>query len=415
MTAALSPAGSGHRVLPGFVALLAASAGVVAVTSSHDSAAAVSVNQVYRVPANGTFTVRGHGYGHGNGMSQHGAQGAAQRGLNAQQILDFYYPGTVRSTVKAKRIRVLVSADTTDDVVVRQRSGLRVRDLGAKQTYTLPTGVDAIRWRLRTDTSNRNVVEYERDGWQRWRPGGEAALTGVGEFFSVDGPVTLVTPSSEVPYRGRLRAAPPSPGSTARDTVNVLPLDAYVKGVIPAEMPALWHKYAVRAQAVAARTYAVHDRNANFKRHYQICDTSACQVYKGTTWEHPASSAAVRATRNQIRTYRGEAAFTQFSASSGGQTSSGGFPYLTSKADPYDNWSGNSHHDWSVKLSAGRIRKAYPAIGRLRRVRVVSREGGGQWRGRVESLVLEGSRGKRRISGDEFRSRFGLKSTFFRL
>ena len=56
-----------------------------------------------------------------------------------------------------------------------------------------------------------------------------------------------------------------------------------------------------------------------------------------------------------------------------------------------------------------------PAVGRLLRVRVIKREGGGDWKGRVEWLVLEGTKANLTISGDEFRSRFGLKSTWFRL
>jgi stage II sporulation protein D len=404
-----------RRTLVAGVALATVSAGLLTVGATSPSSAAVSVNQVYPVPGGGTYTVRGHGYGHGNGMSQHGAQGAALRGLNAQQILDFYYPGTDKTIVKAKLIRVLVSADTTDPVEVLPRDGLRVRDLGAKTSYELPTGVQATRWRLRADASNRNVLEFYRSGWRSWRPGGQPALQGVGEFFSTQGSVTLVTPSGKVTYRGALRAAPPTPTSRARDTVNVVSLDNYVKGVIPAEMPPLWNKYAVRAQAVAARTYAVHDRNANFSRYYQICDTTACQVYRGTTLEHPASNRAASFTAGQIRTYQGEPAFTQFSASSGGRTSAGSRPYLVSKDDPYDDWSGNGNHDWTVKLSAKRIRDAYPAIGRLLRVRVTRREGGGEWQGRVETIVLEGTRAKRTLTGSTFRYRFGLKSTWFRL
>ena len=418
MRSALSAPGTHRprlRATVAAAAALATAGAVLTVTSGEQSAATVTVNQVYSVPASGTYTVRGHGYGHGNGMSQYGAQGAALAGRSAQQILDFYYPGTVKTIAKSQKIRVLVSGDTTDPVEVLQRSGLRVRDLGAKKVYVLPTSLRASRWRLRVGAGNTDVVEYYKSGWRAWKPGGKAALVGSGEFFSPDGPVTLVLPSGQVAYRGALRAGRPTATTTTRNTVNVVSLDDYVKGVIPAEMPALWHKYAVRAQAVAARTYAVHDRNANFNRYYQICDTTSCQVYKGTSVEHPASSAAADFTAGQVRTYKGEVAFTQFSSSSGGWTSSGAFPYLASKQDPYDDWSGNPNHDWSVKLTAKRIRDAYPAIGRLLRVRVTKREGGGEWKGRVETLVLEGTRGKRTLSGDTFRFRFGLKSTWFRL
>jgi stage II sporulation protein D len=412
----LSPAPRATRRVVTALAGGALVVGALAATSSEHSSAAVSVDQVYAVPSGGTFTVRGHGYGHGNGMSQHGAQGAAQKGLSAQQILGFYYPGTSSAVVKAKKIRVLITADTSDPVEVLPRSGLQVRDLGARKTYVLPTNLGATRWRISVASGNRDVVHYLSGGsWRLWRPGGQDGLQGLGQFASPDGPVTLQLPSGRLAYRGALRAAAPSPTSTSRNTVNVVRLDDYVRGVIPSEMPPLWHPNAVRAQAVAARTYAAFDRAAHASRYYHTCDTTSCQVYAGTSKEHPASNDAADATAGQIRTYQGKPAFTQFSASSGGWTSSGGFPYLRSKEDPYDKWSGNSHHDWSVSLTATRIRDAYPSIGRLLRVRVTKREGGGEWQGRVEALVLEGTQGKRTLSGDEFRWRFGLRSTWFRL
>jgi SpoIID/LytB domain protein len=205
----------------------------------------------------------------------------------------------------------------------------------------------------------------------------------------------------------------PSSGSTDRDTVNVLPMDAYIQGVVPAEMPASWEPEAVQSQAVAARTYAAFHRARNVDRYYQVCDTTACQMYRGIAGEHELGNAAVRATARQILTYGGEPAFTEFSASSGGWTVKGDFAYLTAKQDPYDDWSGNSMHDWSVQLPAARIADAYPAIGRLRSIRVTSRDGNGEWKGRVLAMSLVGSKSTVRISGDEFRWEFGLRSNWF--
>ena len=153
-----------------------------------------------------------------------------------------------------------------------------------------------------------------------------------------------MTSSGNRVYRDQLNAMSPAPGSTSRVTVNSVTLENYVKGVVPAEMPASWRPEAVQAQAVAARTYAWWSGAQYPDRYYQICDTTSCQVYKGYAGEHPAANAAVDATRGQILTYGGKPAFTQFSASSGGRTSAGRFPYLTSKADPYDDWRGNSVH-----------------------------------------------------------------------
>jgi stage II sporulation protein D len=374
----------------------------------------VTVDQWYPVPASGTYTIRGRGYGHGRGMSQYGARGAAEAGLSHEEILAFYYPGTTLGRFKA-RIRVLISADTTSDVIVAHRAGLVVRDLGAKKSYPVPTDLRATRWRITTDPRNRNLVEYAAGGeWHRWSAGGARRLEGYGEFVA-PGPMELVTPSGTATYRGRLRAAASTAGSRDRDTVNVMNIDAYVRGVVPAEMPALWSPEAVQAQAVAARTYALWHRSQNLHRHYQVCDTTACQVYRGVDAEHPAGNAAVRATSRQVLRYDGAPAFTEFSSSSGGFTTASDIPYQVARRDPYDGLAGNPNHTWREKLSAAEIRRAYPSLGKLRGVRVTRRDGNGKWKGRVLTVVLDGRRGNVTLSGDDFRSVFGLRSTWFRL
>lgn len=372
--------------------------------------AAVSVNQTFGVPEDRMLTVQGRGYGHGHGMSQYGARGAAEQGLTHREILEFYYPGTTWGEVKGL-VRVLITADTTRDLVVSPAPRLRVRDLGSRTTYPLPEIEGATRWRLEVE-DGRTVVDYLTDRWHRWLPEGVDGFVGDAQFRA-RGPLTLWTPAGPVRYRGTLRAASPAPGSDERDTVNIVSVDNYVKGVIPAEMPASWHPEAVRAQAVAARTYATWSRAENSSGYHQICDTTACQVYRGVDAEHPASNAAVQATRRQILTHDGKPAFTQFSASSGGYTSAGSRPYLVAQPDPYDAHAGNPVHAWEVEVDARRLERAYPALGRLQRIQVVSRDGNGEWQGRVWSLVLEGSKADRTISGDSFRWAYGLRSSWF--
>jgi stage II sporulation protein D len=308
-------------------------------------------------------------------------------------------------------VRVLITADTSSDVLVSPVDGLTVRDLTTRETFPLPEIDGVKRWRLNV-VDGKTVVGYLTTRWHGFRPGGKRTLAGDAEFFAKK-PITLWTPSGARTYRGTLRAASPSPGSTSRDTVNVLSMDRYVMGVVPYEMPASWNPAAVRAQAVAARTYATWSRNQNRHRYYQICDTTACQVYGGASGEDARSNQAVRDTRRQILTYDGRPAFTQFSSSSGGWTSAGSVPYLTAKADPYDGWSGNPVHDWSLTIDAGQFERSYPSLGTLRRIRVVSRDGNGDWEGRVNSVVLDGTRGDVTISGDEFRWAFGLRSNWF--
>ena len=392
-------------------ALVALVGGIVVLPALNAPAtASIGVDQSYRVPKSGMFTIRGHGFGHGHGMSQYGAYGAARQGRTYRQIVGFYYPGTTLSTM-SRRMRVLITADTTSDLVISPARGLEVKDLGSKIRYTLPTIPGATRWRLNVD-GGKSVVGYFDGQWHRYQPGGRAFLTGDGQF-QADEPLTLWTPSGSRTYRGWMRATTPTPGSSARDTVNVVSMDSYVKGVLPAEMPASWSMEALKAQAVAARTYGTWSRDANPDGRYQICDTSSCQVYRGMSVEHPRANQAVDQTRGQVLTYRGAAAFTQFSSSSGGWTSAGSRPYLVAKADPYDNFSGNPVHSWSVKLKASRIRAAYPSIGRLNRLHVIRRDGHGQWGGRVVTVVLDGAKRNVTISGDTFRSRFGLRSSWF--
>ncbi len=392
--------------LAGLVVTSLASVPLTAAPSS-----GVDVDQSFVVPAGRTVVLRGHGFGHGHGMSQYGAQGAAKQGLTYRQIIDFYYPGTSWSEVEGK-VRVLISADTTSDVVVLAVPGLRLHDIGSKATYQLTTPAAATRWRIAVGPGNKSVVDYLTDTWHRWKPGGRPTLVGNAQFGAPT-PLTLVTPSGPRTYRGSLRSATPVPGGKARDTVNVLTMDDYLRGVIPTEMPASWQPEAVKAQSVAARTYATWSRSQYPTRYYQICDTSYCQVYGGQGAEDPRSNAAVTATARQILTYGGAPAFTQFSSSSGGWTSAGSVPYLAANADPYDDYDGNPVHAWTLALSARAVERAYPRVGTLNRIRVTRRDGNGEWKGRVWTLVLDGSKSDVTVSGDEFRARFGLRSSWF--
>jgi stage II sporulation protein D len=360
--------------------------------------------RMHFVPATRQVELTGHGYGHGIGLSQYGAERAAREGNTYRTILRFYYPGTTIGTARG-RIRVLITADTTSDVKVSPRAGLAVRD--GDGTRTLPTNLGATRWRL---TPGPNRVEYTAgSGWRRWR------YIGSSPEFVAPGPIRLWVPSggSEVArsYRGALRMATP-PGSSSRDTVNVLPLEEYLRGVVAREMPASWSPAALKAQAVAARTYAVRTRAQYQSRYYQICDTTSCQVYGGVGAEHPDTDAAISAVDGETLYYGGTAALTMFSASNGGYSVDGGRPYLVARRDPWDAWSGNPVHTWTRTLTASSIQSEFPSIGTLIGIDVVERDGNGQWGGRIERAVLDGTSGNVTVTGADLRWRFGLRSTW---
>ena len=370
-----------------------------------------SVNST--VPSAGSVTVQGHGYGHGIGMSQYGAQGAAQQGVTYDRILATYYPGTTLAQ-KSGSIRVLVSQDTSDPVDVLAAAGLKFRKLSSASTRTLPTSIGGAKvksWRITKVTSRKtqSTLQYRTTG--SYRTYKSIRWTGDGQF---QGPskMSLVLPGGAVvKYRGAIRSAVPSAGSTARDTLNVLSIEHYVRGVIAAEMPAGWAPEALKAQAVAARTYGV--RSLTSTRYYDICSTTACQVYGGASRETPTTDAAARATAGQFVAYQGAPALTQFSSSSGGTTSAGSQPYLVAAADPYDGWAGNPNRAWTKTVPTSVIEKAYPSIGTLTSLRVSQRTGGGDWGGRVSSLDVIGTQRTVTISGNDARWAFGLKSNWF--
>ena len=362
--------------------------------------------EVFPVTGAATITITGHGYGHGHGLSQYGAEGAAQQGLTWQQISEFYYPGTSWGDLRGS-IKVLISADTSSDVHVLAQPGLRVTRLNPGKTWTLPV-IGARRWRLQPRGATTQV-QYKRSiGWQTWK-----SFAGEAEFSAASKRIALVKNGTTSTYRGRLRSAMRTAGSGVRDTVNILSLEQYLRGVVPLEIPALWSPDAVSAQAVAARTYAAAERSHPNAPHYEICDTSACQVYGGYDVEHPSATSAVKATAHQGLMFEGRPAFTQFSASSGGWTSAGSTPYLVAKEDPYDAWPGNKVHTWTLDVDDATLEQHYPSIGDLTSIEIASRDGNGEWGGRVVAMTFVGAAGRADISGDTLRTVLGLRSSWF--
>lgn len=367
------------------------------------------------VPASGSLTLRGHGFGHGIGMSQYGAEGAARAGETFRTILTTYYPG-VRIESGNTTIRVLLSSTTSSTVQVRPRTGLVFRRPGVAGSTTLPTSVSGAKptqWRITPVLADkkRSVLQYYAGSWKTYK---STTWVGAGEFAVVGGQVDLVLPNGKVaPYRNAIRSTPPTAGATTRKVVNVLSLDAYVLGVIAAEMPSSWSLEALKAQAVSARTYA--RRSLTPSRYYDVCDTTACQVYRGVAAETSRTNTAGTSTRGLIMTYKGAPAFTQYSSSNGGWSAPGTQPYLAAKADRWDGWSGNKNHDWTVGITAAALKKAFPTVGTPRSLEVLARDGAGEWGGRVTSIKVVGSTRSVTVSGPEFRFALGLKSAYFRL
>jgi stage II sporulation protein D len=129
-------------------------------------------------------------------------------------------------------------------------------------------------------------------------PGGTLrAIPGAkGDWLEVDGR----------PYRGYLEVSLNDVGGLR--VVNVVGFEDYLRGVVPAELSpnAFPEKEALKAQAIAARTYAVKRRGQFSAEGYDLCATPACQVYRGVGVEHDLSDEAVRETTGEILTFRGQ-------------------------------------------------------------------------------------------------------------
>jgi stage II sporulation protein D len=354
-------------------------------------------------------TISGRGFGHGRGMSQYGAQGAAIAGKSAQQILDFYYPGTAIGKATGS-IRVRITADTTDGIRVGRVNHLKVRDLRTGKVHALPKASTRNQWSIDPyGDHGTKVSSYDAKTrkWTLWK-----TFTGMTQFegASVTG---LILPSGAVRrYRGALRAVDVS--GAHLDTVNVVSLEHYLRGVVPREAISSWRPAALQAQAVAARTYSVFHRNRAARRAYDLCDTISCQVYGGYDSEKASTNTAIAATAGQLRLYKGKPIIAEFSSSNGGATATGSVPYQLMKVDSWDAYPGNGNPNvtWTVTRTAAEVRSAFD-VGAIRSLRVLKRSGVGPGGGRVLTVEAVGSKGRRVLTGDQLRGRLQLRSSWF--
>ena len=384
--------------------------------------AARSAAETYPVPDSGTFSLAGHGLGHGIGMSQFGAEGMGREGKTYRQVLSFYYPGTrVVQAASTTTMRVALSGYTRSTaagttVVLAVRPGLRVRAGG--HALTVPasvSGADVTQVRVVRSGGGLTVRADSTQGSSVVASGLRAVAVSSAVRVARS-KVSLVTSGGAVKtYHGRLQVMRSPSGLLLVDEVA---LDQYAAAVVAHEVPSSWTPTALQAQAVAARSYALLLRGIarGAGQRYDICDTSSCQTMGSIDMVEPVDTAAARATSLQYLQSQGVPVLAMFSAADGGWTVAGNRPYLVAKEDPYDGvvtGSANWGHDWDRTLTSARITDAYPAIGRLTAVRVDARDGNGDWGGRVSSVTLLGSSGSAQLSGDEFRWVFGLPSDWW--
>jgi stage II sporulation protein D len=376
---------------PGPSAIFAAgavvmAAGLALLGSGRDGAAQTSP------PPRGTptFVVTGRGWGHGVGLSQWGAYGFARQGATYERILAHYYSGTALGPAPISRVRVLL-VPGKPRLTISSQAPFRVRD-GLGETHTLEARAQTFGPGLRLRVDGRRQAQ---------------ALPGPLLFIPGASPLRL-----DRPYRGQLQVSVVSGRLRA---VNHVALEGYLFGVVPAEMPHHWPAEALKAQAVAARTYALAVRKVGGD--FDLYPDVRSQVYRGIVGEKPSATAAVQATAGQVVLYRGQIAKTYFFSTSGGRTAtvtdvwpgSPPIPYLVSVQDPYD--SASPHHQWGpIPMKAARLQRVLRAPGRLLDVRASVTASG-----RVRTVTAIGSQGQATVSGADVRRALGLRSTWFRV
>ena len=210
-------------------------------------------------------------------------------------------------------------------------------------------------------------------------------------------------------YRGRVLVMRHHNGLAA---INYVDLEHYLYSVVGGEMPSSWPAEALKAQAVAARSYVLYHRQHGRNPSYDIGRTTAWQVYEGLEDETPSIKSAVESTRDQVLTYNGQIIEAVFHSSSGGHTEN--VEDIWSKPLPYlrgvQDFDGNAPvYQWTETFSRQAFSQQFPEIGRLLSTtpqRVTPQ-------GRVREILLEGDRGSRVISGNDLRRALNLRSTLF--
>ena len=237
------------------------------------------------------WVVKGGGWGHGLGMSQYGAYGQALEGRGYRKILRHYYRNTTLGQA-CGRVRVLLLASVGSST------------FGGANTRGHP------RASTRTATTS-SAAPAAASSCGRSRGKRIARSSGVVRVTGANG---LVTVAGKGAYRDVIEYRPGLSGGVT--AVNTVELENYIRGVVPNESPASWPLEALKAQAVAARSYALGTGTGNAVfDHY---DTVASQVYGGYSSENVRTNRAVARTRGEVLRHNGEVIVAYFHSTSGG-------------------------------------------------------------------------------------------------
>lgn len=303
---------------------------------------------------------------------------------------------------RAKLIRIGLG-ETTRTVVIQNSdgssSGLKVTSLENQNTYILEPGQRAIFATLGTD------IIFEGHCQESGPFKIELMQENPGFYLSYDGKN----------YRGSLEIRLSANGSLI--VINELPVEQYLYGVVPREIPASFSAEALKAQAVAARTYTYANLSKHMTNGYDLCSTTHCQVYGGVGQEDVRTNNAVDQTRGEVLTYDGKLISALYHASSGGHTENAEnvwttpLPYLKGVED-YDQ--DFPRYNWNKSFTPEEIARELEKINLdLGTIKTIEPWGGIGVSGRPISVKITGSRGAIEMKSNNFRTLFDLPSTLF--
>ena len=327
----------------------------------------------------------GRGWGHGVGMSQYGAYGMALEGRTHEEIVAHFYTGTKIGRAGGKKLRVLLAEG---------RAAVSLTSPGA---FTIVDGTGAKHRMQAGALMLRPNLAFK---------GPEGRVRGPSPLLVRPGPGGALTFDGH-PFRGALEL---SVQKGFLRVINVVPLDAYIQGVVANEMPFSWPSEALEAQAIAGRTYALASIVKG--KPYHLYSDVRDQVYRGVSGETERTNDAVRATAGKVVLHGGKIATTFYFSSSGGKTANAAdvfgsaVPYLVSRPDPWDKAS--PHHRWGPVLFGARTIQSKFSAG----ARVVDVVGAPTPSGRVKSLTLQTLEGSTKVPGGLLRTTLGLRSTW---
>ena len=410
--------------------------------------------------------IDGRGFGHGVGMAQDGALAMGRAGATTNQILGSFYPGTGLGRASGA-VRVGVLAPAAGPVVLSFPNGGDVRDaLDGEQSTGFPVAVppggqvavqfDGTRYVVEDTSGSRASAASQPSARLTVGAPSSPSTTAPKEATTTTAPTAPILPPATTSTTGppssttTTTAVPPSPTPAAVPAgassprplwavpanggtvtvvsrnrtyrgvletlsapggtrlINQVDVEIYLRGMGEVRNPK-WPPAALRAQAIAARTYALRAMGTAG----ELCDDQRCQVYLGAQAEYAAMNKAVSDTSRQVVVFGRGLASTVYSANGGGHsatrqegfgTDGGTYPYL--RAAPYLT---DDPAPWSVQVALSDVAARFGYRGTIGNVTV----GQAGPSGRALQVVLDGNAGARTVTGLSFAAGLGLRSSLF--